>query len=47
MLGGALLLAAFRTLLEGTTLPYASPAIIYGIVVPGAVIALRDRRKTG
>jgi ribose transport system permease protein len=46
MLGGALLLTALQTLLAGTTLPYATRAIIYGIVVLGAVIALRDRRET-
>ncbi|WP_291094600.1 ABC transporter permease [Hoeflea sp.] len=45
MLGGALLLTALQTLLAGTTLPYATRAIIYGVVVLGAVIALRDRRE--
>lgn len=45
MLGGALLLTALQTLLAGTTLPYATRAIIFGIVVLGAVIALRDRRE--
>jgi len=47
MLGGALLLTALQTLLAGSTLPYATRAIIYGIVVLGAVIALRDRREAG
>lgn len=47
MLGGVLLLTALQTLLAGTTLPYATRAIIYGVVVLGAVIALRDRRETG
>lgn len=46
MLGGALLLTALQTLLAGTTLPYATRAIIYGVVVLGSVIALRDRRET-
>ena len=46
MLGGALLLTALQTLLAGTTLPYAMRAIIFGVVVLGAVIALRDRRET-
>ena len=46
MLGGVLLLTALQTLLAGTTLPYATRAIIYGVVVLGAVIALRDRRET-
>ncbi len=45
MLGGVLLLTALQTLLAGTTLPYATRAIIYGVVVLGAVIALRDRRE--
>ena len=40
MLGGVLLLTALQTLLAGTTLPYATRAIIYGLVVLGAVIAL-------
>ena len=44
MLGGVLLLTALQTLLAGTTLPYATRAIIFGLVVLGAVIALRDRR---
>ena len=47
MLGGVLLLTALQTLLAGTTLPYATRAIIYGVVVLGAVIALRDRREAG
>ena len=47
MLGGVLLLTALQTLLAGTTLPYATRAIIYGVVVLGAVIALRDRRELG
>lgn len=45
MLGGVLLLTALQTLLAGTTLPYATRAIIFGLVVLGAVIALRDRRE--
>lgn len=44
MLGGVLLLTALQMLLAGTTLPYATRAILYGLVVLGAVIALRDRR---
>jgi ribose transport system permease protein len=44
MLGGVFLLTALQTLLAGTTLPYATRAIIFGLVVLGAVIALRDRR---
>jgi ribose transport system permease protein len=44
MLGGVLLLTALQTLLAGTTLPYALRAILFGLVVLGAVLALRDRR---
>ena len=43
MLGGVLLLTGLQTLLAGTTLPYATRAILFGLVVLGAVIALRDR----
>ena len=43
MLGGVLLLTALQMLLAGTALPYATRAILYGVVVLGAVIALRDR----
>jgi ribose transport system permease protein len=45
MVGGVLLLTALQTLLAGTTLPYAIRAIVFGIVVLGAVIALRDRQS--
>ena len=44
MLGGVLLLTSLQTLLAGTTLPYATRAILFGLVVLGAVIALRDKR---
>jgi ribose transport system permease protein len=43
MLGGVLLLTSLETLLAGTTLPDAVRDIIYGFVVLGAVVALRDR----
>ena len=43
MIGGVLLLTALQTLLAGTTLPYATRAILYGAVVLSAVIALRER----
>jgi ribose transport system permease protein len=43
MLGGALLLTALQTLLDGTNLPHAVRDIIYGLVVLGAVLALRER----
>jgi ribose transport system permease protein len=45
MLGGVLLLTALQTFLAGTTLPYATRAILFGLVVLGAVIALRDKRN--
>jgi ribose transport system permease protein len=44
MLGGALLLTALQTLLAGTTLPYATRTIVFGLVVLVAVMALRERR---
>jgi len=44
MLGGALLLTALQTLLAGTTLPYATRTILFGLVVLAAVLALRERR---
>ncbi|MGB3834108.1 MAG: ABC transporter permease [Mesorhizobium sp.] len=44
MLGGVLLLTALQMLLAGTMLPYAIRAILYGLVVLGAVMALRERR---
>ena len=43
MLGGALLLTALQTLLDGTTLPHATRYIIFGVVLLGAVVSLRDR----
>lgn len=43
MLGGVLLLTALSTLLAGTTLPHAVRDIIFGLVVLGAVLALRER----
>ncbi|WP_307437479.1 ABC transporter permease [Labrys monachus] len=45
MLGGVFLLTALQTLLAGTTLPYAIRAILFGLVVLGAVMALRERRS--
>ncbi|MBV8474489.1 MAG: ABC transporter permease, partial [Hyphomicrobiales bacterium] len=44
MLGGALLLTALQTLLAGTTLPYATRTIVFGLVVLVAVMALREKR---
>ncbi len=44
MLGGALLLTALQTLLAGTTLPYATRTIVFGLVVLAAVMALREKR---
>jgi ribose transport system permease protein len=43
MLGGALLLTALQTLLDGTNLPHAVRDIIFGLVVLGSVLALRER----
>ncbi len=43
MLGGVLLLTALQTLLAGTTLPYATRAILFGLVILSAVIVLRER----
>jgi hypothetical protein len=37
MAGGVLLLTALQTLLAGTTLPYATRTILFGLVVLGAV----------
>jgi ribose transport system permease protein len=45
MLGGALLLTALQTLLAGTTLPYATRTILFGLVVLVAVMALREKRQ--
>lgn len=45
MLGGVLLLTSMQTMLAGTTLPYATRAILFGLVVLGAVLALRERRS--
>jgi ribose transport system permease protein len=42
MLGGVLLLTALATVLAGTMLPHAVRDIIFGLVVLGAVLALRD-----
>jgi ribose transport system permease protein len=43
IVGGALLLTALSTLLAGTTVPFAVRDIIYGVVVLGAILALRER----
>lgn len=44
MAGGVVLLTALQTLLAGTTLPFATRAIVFGLVVLGAVITLRERQ---
>ena len=46
MLAGVLL-TALQTLLAGSNLPYATRAILYGLVVLGAVIAARAARVAG
>ena len=43
ILGGALLFTALGTLLAGTLLPEAVRNIIYGVVLLGAIVALRER----
>lgn len=43
ILGGALLFTALGSLLTGTMLPEAVRSIIYGLVLLGAIIALRER----
>ena len=43
IVGGVLLLVALQTLLAGTTLPYAGRSIIFGLVILGAVVSLRER----
>jgi len=43
ILGGALLFTALGTLLSGTLLPEAVRNIIYGVVLIGAIVALRER----
>ena len=43
ILGGALLFTALGTLLAGTLLPEAVRNIIYGAVLIGAIVALRER----
>ncbi len=45
MLGGVLLLTALQTLLAGTTLPYATRAILFGLVILSAVMVLRERNN--
>jgi ribose transport system permease protein len=44
ILGGALLYTALGSMLAGTTVPEAVRSIIYGAVILGAVILLRDKR---
>lgn len=45
MLGGVILLTALQMLLAGTTIPTSARSILYGLVILGAIIALRDRRS--
>ena len=44
--GGAVLFTGLGIMLSGTVLPEAVRNIIYGVVVLGAIIALRERRTT-
>lgn len=43
MVGGVLVLVAMQTLLAGTNLPFAVRSILFGIVILGAVVSLRER----
>jgi ribose transport system permease protein len=45
ILGGAILFTGLGIMLSGTVLPEAVRHIIYGIVLLGAIIALRERRS--
>jgi ribose transport system permease protein len=45
MVGGVILLTALQTLLAGTVIPTSARSILYGLVILGAIIALRDRRS--
>lgn len=45
MLGGVLLITALQILLAGTTLPYASRSILFGVVVLAAVMGLREEQR--
>lgn len=45
ILGGAILFTGLGIMLSGTVLPEAVRNIIYGLVVLGAIIALRERRS--
>ena len=47
MLAGVLLLTALQTLLAGSNLPYATRAILYGLVVLGAVISCASGAHSG
>jgi ribose transport system permease protein len=46
ILGGALLYTALGSMLAGTTVPEAVRSIIYGAVILGAVMLLRDKRTS-
>ena len=46
ILGGAVLFTGLAILLSGTVLPEAVRNIIYGLVVLGAVVALRERNES-
>lgn len=45
MLGGALLLTALNTLVTGSQVPIAVRDIVFGVVVLGAVLTLREKRS--
>ncbi|TPM26968.1 ABC transporter permease [Mesorhizobium sp. B2-3-5] len=43
MVGGVLVLVTMQTLLAGTNLPFAVRSILFGLVILGAVVSLRER----
>ena len=45
ILGGALLFTALSSMLASTSLPEAVRSIIYGLVLLGAVVMLRERQS--
>jgi ribose transport system permease protein len=44
ILGGALLFTSLGSMLAGTSLPEAVRSIVYGVIILGVVVLLRDRR---
>ncbi len=46
MLGGALLMTALSTALQGMLIPIAVRNVVFGVVILGAVIGLREKKST-